>query len=36
MPDITISITDTEQKALETTHLARSNGHPLNVEIETA
>tara|TARA_B000000609_G_scaffold143656_1_gene123835 strand:+ start:324 stop:626 length:303 start_codon:yes stop_codon:yes gene_type:complete len=25
-----------EQKALETTHLARSNGHPLNVEIETA
>tara|TARA_B100001964_G_scaffold14276_1_gene14908 strand:+ start:8427 stop:8777 length:351 start_codon:yes stop_codon:yes gene_type:complete len=25
-----------EQKALETTHLARSNGHPLNVEVETA
>jgi ATP-dependent Clp protease adaptor protein ClpS len=25
-----------EQKALETTHLARKNGHPLNVEIETA
>ena len=25
-----------EQKAIETTHLARSNGHPLNVEIETA
>ena len=25
-----------EQKAIETTHLARSNGHPLSVEIETA
>ena len=25
-----------QQKALETTHLARKNGHPLNVEIETA
>ena len=25
-----------EQKALETTHLARNNGQPLNVEVETA
>ena len=25
-----------EQKAIETTHYARENGHPLNVEIETA
>jgi|TARA_Y100000034_G_scaffold10914_1_gene11424 ATP-dependent Clp protease adaptor protein ClpS len=25
-----------EQKAIETTNLARSNGHPLNVEVETA
>lgn len=25
-----------EQKAIETTNLARSNGHPLSVEVETA
>lgn len=25
-----------EQKAIETTHLARNNGHPLAIEIETA